>query len=366
MILCAAGDPGGSRAVLPVVQELARRGAECRVVGHGFLGEELPPALCSLLCTLEEAEELLARSGTSYIFGSSVSDGLPLRMARKAKNVGGFTVHLLDNWSSYALRLKTDGADMLVPDVYAVMDEVAKQGALAEGIPASCLRVTGHPAFSGTAQSLRALRHTDKRTHARRLGLPEDRFVLVFVCEPFKDVFGSDLRSAGHPGFTEETVLNSLLKALVRHPCAGDIYFAVLPHPKQNSDEVEELWQNAVRGGGGDIRGGVLHLPSGRDCLPAASGICGMASILLYEAWLGGMPVLCLQPGCRLQSIKSFALLDNIVYVAREEEIPEAINAWPALRGAGMLPARPELSIHEASAEKIADIVLSRQGGHPT
>jgi hypothetical protein len=251
VILCAAGDPGGSRAVLPVVQELARRGAECRVAGHGFLGKELPPELCSLLCTLEEAEELLAQGGISYIFGSSVSDGLPLRMARKAKNAGGFIVHILDNWSSYAARLKTDGASMLVPDVYAVMDEAAKQGASAEGIPASCLCVTGHPALSGMTQSLRALQHTDKRMHARHLGLPDNRFVLVFVCEPLKDVFGSDLRATGHPGFTEETVLNSLLKVLVRHPYASDIYLAVLPHPKQKAEAVNELWQNAVSGGGG-------------------------------------------------------------------------------------------------------------------
>jgi hypothetical protein len=67
-----------------------------------------------------------------------------------------------------------------------------------------------------------------------------------------------------------------------------------------------------------------------------------------------------------MQSIKSFALLDSIVYVAREEEIPAAINAWPALSGGGMFPPRPELSIHEAAAEHIADIVLSRQGGPPT
>ena len=45
MILCAAGDPGDSKAILPVIDELERRRVPYAVLDHGFLGRDLPERL---------------------------------------------------------------------------------------------------------------------------------------------------------------------------------------------------------------------------------------------------------------------------------------------------------------------------------
>jgi hypothetical protein len=237
------------------------------------------------------------------------------------------------------------------------MDETARQGALAEGIPESCLLVTGHPAFAEFSEELRMLSRCERRMAANRLNLPADKLNLAFVSEPFRQVFGENTCAPDHPGFTTERVLASFAMALA--PYAGRIHLAILPHPKQNAVEVGKLWER-VRG---NLAGGVVSLNRGRDILPALDGIAGMASILLYEAWLGGLPVLSLQPGCSVKDLQRFALLDGIEYVATEEAIPAATAAWlTRCRLGERKNARPELALHQAAPGKIADLVLQLTG----
>jgi hypothetical protein len=352
MIFCAAGDPGGSRAVLPVALELARRGTPVRVLDHGFLGQELPPAHRKALCREAEAGPLLA-SCTAFLFGSSATDPLPLALARRAKALGKPVIHVLDNWSSYVQRLRTDKGPLLDVDVYAVMDEAALEGALAAGIPEHCLAVTGHPGFAAIVAELRRLSMSKRREAARKLGLPHGKTLLAFVCEPFRQVFGPDPHTPDHPGFTEETVLSAFAAALA--PYAEQIYLALLPHPKQGESEMATLWQHTR----GTLEGSVLSLPRSRDILPTIDGIAGMASMLLYEAWLGGLPVLSMQPGCRLDALRRFALFSGVEYADTIASIPPAVAAWLSLCSSREPRApRPELALHETAPEKIADITL--------
>jgi hypothetical protein len=363
MIFCAAGDPGGSRAILPVVLELARRNFACRVLDHGFLGKELPELYRNLLCPQDDAERILTRCSV-FLFGSSTQDAVPLALGRAAKALNKPVVHLLDNWSSYARRLATDGKEMLIPDKYMVMDEAARIGAIADGIPASCLAVTGHPALAEIVPILKNLQYGDRKSATLRLGLPVDRLLLAFICEPFKAVFGEDENIEGHPGFTEETVLTAFTDALA--PYAGEIYLVLLPHPKQSLREIRQLWRNV----GGRLNGCVISLPQGRDILPAVDGIAGMASILLYEAWLGGLPVFSLQPGCRLPALRRFALLDGVTYVATLEALPAAVvcllnccrNEWSGKR---LPPPLPELALHENAPRSVVDILIQLTKGKP-
>ena len=352
MIFCAAGDPGGSRAVLPVVLELIQRGKPVRVLDHGFLGKELPIEHNELLCNPNDAEKILT-SCTVFIFGSSVTDILPLTLARQAKDIGKPVIHVLDNWSLYTERLFTDKLPPLEVDVYAVMDETAKEGALAAGISESCLVVTGHPGFAAIIEELKLLNSKNKQEEAVKLNLPPDKLLLAFVCEPFKQIYGTNLNVSGHPGFTEELVLSAFTASLA--PYSEDIHLVLLPHPKQNETEINHLWEQNH----GMLNGSVIKLPRSRDILPAVSGIAGMASILLYEAWLGGLPVLSMQPDCRHEAMKRFGLLDGIVYAHTNGMIPSAVMDWVSLcRMQDKCVVRSDLALHEASPEKVADIVL--------
>lgn len=352
MIFCAAGDPGGSRALLPVIETLANEAMPCTVLEHGFLGTELPAAFRHRLCPPEEAEQTLERC-RAFLFGSSACDTVPLTLARLADAKGIPVVHVLDNWGTYLGRLCTDGLAPLVPAVYAVLDEEARRGALAEGVPESCLVVSGHPGMAETARVLDGLLTTRQTAFATRHG----QVHIAFVNEPFASVLGTDITAPNHPGFTEDRVLAAFCQAL--QPMAGNIFVSVLPHPKQDEEIVNSLWQH-VRG---DLQGRVTPPGRGREILAEIDGVAGMASILLYEAWLCGIPVLALQPQCKLDSMRRFALLAGIDYSNDWLTVPPCIKHWLSRCAAGIVgPSRPELALHADAPMRIAKILRDLAG----
>ena len=353
MICCAAGDPGGSRAVLASMLELERRGIACAVPEHGFLGREMPEHLRHRLFPEEEAVSRLPAC-KALLFGSSSTDIFPLLLARQARACRIPVVHVLDNWGGYVERLRMDGHDPLFPDCYAVMDESAAQEALEEGVPSSTLRVTGHPGLAACAEDLRHIAGQDQKEQARRFGLPEDKHIVAFVNEPFSAVLGADVTAPGHPGFTEDVVLAAFARALAPH--AGDAYVLVLPHPKDSVASVSALW-HSVRG---TVSGEVLRLPFGRDAFGVIRAVAGMASLALYEAWLSGLPMLAIQPECRLSSLRRIGLLAGAHYARTWEEIVPACEAWFAQSAQTHWRApRPELDVHAAAPAAVADAVLS-------
>ena len=352
MIFCAAGDPGGSRVLLPVIEELERRAMPCAVLDHGFLGRELPGPLHVRLCPEADAEAFLGKA-TLFLFGSSATDARPLSLARLAQALGLPVMHILDNWSTYRGRLQTDGREMFVPDAYVVMDKEAEAGAIADGVPVSCLFIAGHPGMAGMAAALESLLAQDRREAALRLGCPPGMLHLAFVNEPFRAVLGENTQAEGHPGFTEDAVLADFAAALSPH--RERVHVCLLPHPKESPDEVSALWER-VRGG---VSGTIVTLDQSRDIFAAVDGIAGMASILLYEAWLTGLPVLSLQPGCKIAAMRRFALLDDIQYVDSQDRIPASVTAWltRCRKDAAPVP-RPELALHTVAPEKIANRIM--------
>lgn len=348
MIFCAAGDPGGSRAVLPVVLELEKQGIPCRIVQHGFLGRELPVGLHGLFLSPEQAMRNLPQC-RAFLFGSSAVDPLPLSLARAAKQRGIPVVHVLDNWSSYRSRLETDGKEMLKPDIYAVIDEEAWRAAEAEGIPASSLRVTGHPDFM-TVPPVADLRRNAGLL--QELGLPADKRIIAFINEPFEKTCGSDPESPGHPGFLETEVFRAWLGAL--ESFSDSIYGLFLPHPRE-ADDFGQPPRNCFTG---PVRGKTVFLPFGRDILRIVHGVAGMASILLYEAWLIGLPVLSLQPGCKLESMRRFSGLEHRHYASTRDDIPAVTAGWMAACLENKPPvSRPEWLLHKNAATTLVQLL---------
>ena len=351
MIICVAGDPGGSRAVLPVAIALHNAGETLCIPGHGFLGRELPEELLEYLCDKELAESKIAHS-KALVFGSSTDDVFPLSLARKAKALEIPVIHILDSWSTYKQRLCTDKLPMLVPDLYTAIDEFALDGAIAEGVPQSCLQVTGHPGMAMAYESITQLGISEKRKAAQKLGVPTNRLHIAFVNEPFRTIFGTEVTNENHPGFIEEDVLARFVEALRQF--LKDVYVSVLPHPKQNPDEVSQLWEK-VRGG---VSGRVLHLDMGRDVLGTVSGVAGMASILLYEAWLLGLPVLSMQPNCRFPSMRRFEFLDEIHYTKHMENITQTTVSWlEQCQQQGVSTPRSDMFLHKNAPMTIASLV---------
>jgi hypothetical protein len=240
----------------------------------------------------------------------------------------------------YRARLESDGLGLLVPEVYGVPDEIAREGAIADGIPAECIVVTGQPAFAGAMP----------KQVSRLMDAAVTR--LLFVSEPVQADHGSDNSNPHFRGYTEEGVLRLLCHSL--QPRAAQTTVHVLPHPRQSHEEVARIWAQHR----GALQGEVVQLDPEAAGLSEYDGITGMASVLLYRAWLVGRPVLSIQPGLRLQSLRQLARRPGVLLLDKEDPTA-AITAWAAaLKSGQAITSRPEIELHRTAAQRVVNIAI--------
>ncbi len=292
-LLFAGGDPGGARCLLPVIKSALEQGIDIRVLAHGWLEKQVKkmpdPGL------LIDEEELVSTAfsmpSSVLIFSSSVSDLLPLRLAFRLKALGIPIIHVLDHWSNYARRLTTDDGMVLEVDVYTALDDLSKEQIKASRIKARKVVVTGSPALEALFFELSNLEESDEISHLKRDKMEHKSPVLLWASEPVTQDQGNS-KSPFYRGYTEEDAFYWFTQLLMQF-VGEDIELLVAPHPREDVARLESIvrsyWPSATLLKAGEGRKGVLM----------AQGVCGMASMLLYEAWLWGKSVLSLQPNAR-------------------------------------------------------------------
>jgi hypothetical protein len=360
-VLFAAGDVGGARALLPIMQVCADQGVPFVLLAHGHLVQEAPAPWPRVYFRCDNNNKAMQDFLHSHdidrlVFASSVHDTLPLSLARCAKQLGIQVVHVLDNWTGYRRRLEMDGLPALVPDVYTVMDACALQAAMRDGVEATVLEVTGQPALASLADAFRTFStlSTDELWQRRqRLGWAQGKILLVFVSEPVAQDQGASPAAPHYRGYTEKDVLQLFCRHL--QPLAERLEIALLPHPRQNRQALGGLWQHCR----GALQGGVVTGLSGREAVCLADGVAGMASILLYEAWLLGKPVISLQPGLRQDALRMLQERQGVVFVDTYTEAEKAIGRWgEALQPGRRHTSHAHLDLHRAAAAKIMTILV--------
>lgn len=275
-VLFAGGDMGGVRCLVPVAEACLAAGLEVRLVDHGSVASEWRGDPARLVAP--DADILDRLLPDCLVFSSSVDDAYALGLARAAARKGLPVLHLLDHWSSYSARLATDGGEPFRPTLYTVIDERARREALADGIAEETLLVVGQPALHDLA--VRAV-------GAPHVGPPR----VLFVGEPVLRNQGGDDSHPLFRGYTEFDAIDWFAGAIARSGAEIDIL--LLPHPHQPADELLEAWRKAGHGIAARLAPGARR---GRDHFGAVEGLVGMASMLLYEGWLYGLPVLSVQP----------------------------------------------------------------------
>lgn len=346
-ILVIAGDIGGARAIAPAVAELERRGVPFAVVEHRFLKDETAPSWprVELPPGTIELSEHLGRHYAACLFGTSVADVLPLQVARKAQSAGVPVIAVLDNWMSYRTRLETDGMPMLEPDAYAVMDELARAEAIADGVPARCLVVVGHPGLASLAAEF------DDFRRQSGAGAAGTRWLVVFISEPAEIDQGADASRPEFRGYTEKTVLTLLSTCL--QPYHDRVEVGLVAHPRENARDLADHWDRCR----GKLDGGLLPVRRGRDAVFRADAVCGMTSLLLLEALLLGKRVLSLQPGLRLRQLEFLQKKGLRLFVTSADAAATAVHEL--MSSTTSVPRRQELELHEHAARNLADLVQS-------
>jgi hypothetical protein len=353
--LFAGGDVGGSRVLLAVMYEYVSRSLSFRVLDHGVLGQESLSSwqrvsVPQMATEAQILNVLMVSQCDLVVFSSSVHDVLPLSIARVAKGAGIPVVHILDGWAGYRRRMEMDNCVTFEPDIHAVMDDLSRRAAIHDGLREDSLIVTGQPVLATLGSDSKKFSHKSRSTFLNNIGVADERIFVLFVSEPVAADQGIDITSQQFRGYTEREALESFCHSL--QMMAGRLFIGVLCHPRQDRNLLSDMW-GSLRG---QLQGTVLPKRDSRDYVCIADAVAGMASVLLYEAWLLGKPVLSVQPGLRLPPLRMLAKREGVAFADSDQadRQRDSIVAWVRELLAGPeLVIRPELTVHENAAASI-------------
>ena len=117
-------------------------------------------------------------------------------------------------------------------------------------------------------------------------------------------------------------------------------------------EELEINWLSAKQ----QLDGEISQFKTGREAVFAADYVIGMSSILLYEAWLVGKPVLSLQPGLLKPELKPLFQRDGFAFIDKTDNLSEVFMNWIQ---SPVLPPRKDIELHSSAKLNIASLLNS-------
>jgi hypothetical protein len=364
-VLFASGDVGGARVLLPVIESCIRKDLSIVVIDNGHITKEAPKDWERLsperFLSSTQARAIFEQNEIGLlVFSSSVKDTIPLTLARRARESGIPVFHILDNWTGYRERMETDGFSTFSPDRYIVMDHIAYEDALEAGIEKSTLLVQGHPALSTLSKDYSHWKAENEKEVLKQYGFDSVKERIAFISEPVEQDQGATSQSPTFRGYTEEIVLRLFCGAL--QPFSEKVQIIIFPHPREDAARLGAYWSKYK----GSLDGMLLKLERGREAVFLSNGVAGMASILLYEAWLLGKPVISIQPGLRLKPLRMLGRREAITFVDSYSGVKRAITEWVrGLLDKGKNEVRPELYLNEDASETVCELIqehLKKEG----
>lgn len=186
------------------------------------------------------------------------------RVLLAARSTGIPVVSVIEHWSLYKERFLCRNKPCY-PDAILVNDTKALESAIQSGLPPSIIFPLGNPYFESIQdQKLDPSQQTILRN---RLGIPEDKRIVVFVSESLRTDFVSGDES--YWGYDEYTVLEDIKACLHTHD-----HLIIKLHPSESPQKyASHLCPNTT----------VLSSCDFKDLGSLADKIVGMASILLLE-----------------------------------------------------------------------------------
>ena len=356
-VMFASGDVGGARALLPVMELCEKKSMPFVMLENGHIIREAPKRWERIsFGKISDRSKVIKLFKYHHIgvlvFSSSVMDTTALNLARNAKDLGITVIHVLDSWTGYRRRMETDGLPAFVPDIYTVMDNYALEEAIKEGIEKRILRVTGQPALARLYEAYFFNQGSDNRQKRKRFGFNPCKPLIFFISEPVEHDQGASAESPQYRGYTEKTVLRSFVESL--QPFSDRIEIGLLPHPREDVKGLQEIW-DSYRGA---LEGRILDPGMGSEGIFLGDGFVGMASILLYKAWLLGKPAMSLQPGLRLAPLRMFEKREGIKFVDSNDSMHAAIIEWVSkIQTETKTTPLPELQMYREAPNNVFKIV---------
>ncbi|SFL89478.1 hypothetical protein SAMN03159341_111127 [Paenibacillus sp. 1_12] len=300
-IIFLVHDPGGYDVVSPLVNKCKEEGLlyEFYCIGpsgniatnYAKNNEEVIQLIHSML---HKNIPLALVTGTSW--GSQIE--LEAISLFKKFNLPTFSV--LDYWTNYSLRFRLLDGEYLYPDHLIVMDHLALEESLLDGIPAHIIRVLGHPGIDDWVKI--------ERSNSR------EQKTILFLSQPLYELYGDSL------GYNQHQVMKDMIKLVEMRP---QYSFKVKFHPKDSLSLKESYKDLSIDG--------VL-----RDFLTQFGLVIGMNTMGLLFSVLSGVPTISYQPkiavsdSCITNKLGFTKIIDSfdmlLDYVDHHDKYPKLSN----------------------------------------
>lgn len=296
-VLALAGDPGGARAIAPILRALQERGCKLVVFAYRqavavFAEEGVSCQLLDEPLSFANVQALFETHSPQLLLTATSCNGLDFERLfwREARARAVPIFVQMDFWCNYRMRFENE-AGMLenLPDQIGVMDTRAVREMVAEGFSLERLVITGQPAWDALLQwPIEARRLARTRVRAS-LGSDDGERLLVFVSQPL-EAFHRETGDTRPLLFSEHRVLGEVLQILDLLRAEQPLRVLIRPHPREK--------RAALEAHAAAYAGWVYVSDDGdrHDVCAAADVVLGMHSVLLFEAALTGVPVVSYQP----------------------------------------------------------------------
>lgn len=330
VVVSACGDPGGAGALAPVLERLiADRCVDVKAYAYNQAFEllqrrGLAPQPVPDGADVHWFDTELQRCLPAFVIVATSHNGQDhekafVAAARKA-DIPSMVV--LDFWVNYRVRFCDREGDLVfVPDRIAVMDDEARRGLIADGLPEESIVITGHPGFDAVSQRRASFTPAERNAIRRARGTPPDDLQVLFVSQPLCELYGADESAPQFLGFHEESVLDDVIDALERLALRRRIgvTLVIRPHPREKTNTYKDRHSAAIRitvSSKGDPRANAM----------ASDIVVGMTSMLLVEACHLGCTVVSLQPNLRGADVLPTNVRGLIEVIYRREEIASTLE----------------------------------------
>lgn len=334
-VLLFSRDPGGANTIIPLYQPLIDKGYNVKLFGKDsalkkYADFKLPAINIedSVSGTdIRAIETFIKAEKPDFIITGTSGDDFTERYIWKSADSSGIpSFAILDQWLNYGVRFsrysvahlakyEEDKNHPFLPTKILVMDDYAKKEIVADGIDESRVLVTGHPYFE------MLLKYRDSKTQnnglefKKQTGIVSTDFVITFASEPISEVYKEPDDAPHYWGYTERTILRSILSALqkITDTYSRNVTFIVRPHPKEKEDGCSDIFE-MYRSSRLNIQ--IDKKANAWDLMVNADLVCGLSSMFLIEAAILGRPVMSVQIGLKRDDPFIFAkreLLETVL-----------------------------------------------------
>lgn len=259
-----ANDPGGLDVIKPTFELMREKGEyDCELMCTGFAGQGsiYKKAEADILLILKG--EITDNKTFILVTGTSWNSDIELKAIKLCKENGKKTVSILDFWGNYKERFSYKN-EIIYPDKYLIMDEVAYEACIETGIPKEILYVVGHPGLDYYVN------HRVKHRENRKI---------LFLSQPLSLLYNNEL------GYNEFNTFEDILNASKKTGYSVKIRF----HPKETE-------QMRKRYGAYMAEDGILE-----EIISNYNIVMGMHTMGLLQCVLMGMPTISYEPNMKCE-----------------------------------------------------------------